>query len=49
MLTKIKRKPVEKPRCKDCGNVLSNTTLEIRSDGYSEFIIYCKCGATYTS
>ena len=42
-------KEVEDGLCVECGRELPPPKLEAREGGHSEFITYCKCGATYKS
>jgi len=34
--------------CDECGQVLPSPVCEAREGGYSETVINCPCGATYT-
>jgi hypothetical protein len=35
--------------CPECGEQLPDPVWENREGGYSESVIYCSCGATYTN
>ena len=46
--TKIRKKYIDDNICPDCLRRLPDPVHENREGGYSEFVTYCPCGATFT-